>query len=76
MQFAVTPENKPMPMALWSDSMVPDMNGPTKKSLLSGAIIRSLASQPPGVTEEVDADEFKFQDVVENDPTGNGKMKI
>jgi hypothetical protein len=68
MQFEVIPENKPMPLALWGDSMDPDIKGPTKKSLLSGAIVRSLASQPPGTTEAVDADEFKFQDVVENDP--------
>jgi hypothetical protein len=68
MRFEVTPENKPMPLALWGDSMDPDIKGPTKKSLLSGAVVRSLASQPPGKTEAVDADEFKFQDVVENDP--------
>ena len=66
-KFAVTPENKPMPLALWGDSMVPDMNGKPVE-LLSGAVIRSLASQPPGATEEVNADEFTFQDVVENDP--------
>ena len=67
MQFEVTPENKPMPLALWGDSMVPDMNGKPVE-LLSGAVVRSLASQPPGATEEVNADEFTFQDVVENDP--------
>jgi chitodextrinase len=68
MKFEVTPEEKPMPVALWGDNMKPDIKGPTKKSLLSGVIVRSLASEPPGATEEVDADEFKFQDVVENDP--------
>ena len=67
MQFGVTPENKSMPLALWGDSMNPNMNGKPIE-LLSGAVVRSLASQPPGTTEEVDADEFKFQDVVENDP--------
>ena len=67
MQFEVTPENKSMPLALWGNSINPNMNGEPIE-LLSGAVVRSLASQPPGTTEEVDADEFKFQDVVENDP--------
>ena len=67
-QFGVTSENKSMPLALWGNSMTPDIKGPTKKSLLSGAVVHSLASPLPEATEEVNADEFKFQDVVENDP--------
>ena len=42
------------------------MNGKPVE-LLSGLLF-VLASQPPGATEEVNADEFTFQDVVENDP--------
>jgi hypothetical protein len=69
MKFGVSSVEKPMPLALYGDSLSPDVGSSERtKSLLSGVLITAAITKPPGFTEPVDADEFKFQDVVENDP--------
>ena len=71
MQFKVAGVNKPMPLAQWGDDISPDESlkqDKRTKDLLSQVEITASLGRPPGFTEPVDADEFKFQDVVENDP--------
>ena len=69
MQFKAAGVNKPMPLALWGDNIRPDLTQDKRtKDLLSQVEITASLGRPPGFTEPVDADEFKFQDVVENDP--------
>ncbi len=57
------------PKAVWGSSFKPKPSRNPTLSLLSGTRIVPQPGKPPGFTDAVDADEFKFQDVVENDPT-------
>jgi hypothetical protein len=69
MKFTALHQTSEMPLALWGDNLEPDISSQQgNKSLLTGIIINAATTKPPGFTEPVDADEFKFQDVIENDP--------
>lgn len=59
---------RPYPKAVWGDSFKPKTSRNPVLSLLSGARIIPSPGKPPGFTDAIDADEFKFQDLVENDP--------
>jgi hypothetical protein len=69
MKFTASSVITEMPLALWGDNLEPDISSQQgNKPLLTGLTIDAATTKPPGFTEPVDADEFKFQDVVENDP--------
>lgn len=57
------------PKAVWGPTFTPKPSKEGMLSLLSGTSLVPLPGKPPGFTDAVDADEFKYQDVVENDPT-------
>ncbi|MDW3195105.1 MAG: DUF6603 domain-containing protein [Cytophagales bacterium] len=60
---------RPYPKAVWGKDFKPKPSKHPTMTLLSGTRFVPKPGKPPGFTEAVDADEFKFQDVVENDPT-------
>jgi hypothetical protein len=69
MKFTASSVITEMPLALWGDNLEPDISSEQgNKPLLTGLTIDAATTKPPGFTELVDADEFKFQDVIENDP--------
>ncbi len=57
------------PKAVWGPDFEPRPSKKGTLSLLSGTSLVPFPGKPPGFTDAVDADEFKYQDVVENDPT-------
>lgn len=55
--------------AVWGDDAKPKLNDSQRTvELLNRARVVAAPGKPPGFTEAVDADEFKFQDILENDP--------
>ncbi|AUI87751.1 hypothetical protein BS333_15220 [Vibrio azureus] len=62
--------SKNFPKAIWGKDFIPKLETQSHStiSLLNGARIVAANGKPPGFTEALDADEFKYQDIVENDP--------
>lgn len=57
------------PKAVWGPTYTPKPSKQGTLSLLSGTRLVPLPGKPPGFSDAVDATAFKYQDVVENDPT-------
>ncbi|MCJ8268113.1 MAG: hypothetical protein MJK04_01805, partial [Psychrosphaera sp.] len=67
--FIANKIDKQYPKAVWGSKFKPNIGEEgTTMALLSGVKVLASPGKPPGFTEAVDADEFKFSDVVENDP--------
>ncbi|ROS05148.1 hypothetical protein EDC56_0677 [Sinobacterium caligoides] len=67
--FVATKVEKAFPKAVYGDQFVAKIDQKeTMLRLLSGSKIVSAPGKPPGFTEAIDADEFKFEDLTENDP--------
>ena len=69
LNFQGKPVHQPYPAAVWGSRFKPSSSDAPTLSLLSGTHLIPRSGKPPGFTETVDIDEFKYQDVVENDPT-------
>jgi hypothetical protein len=67
--FVANKVDKQYPKAGWGSKFSPNIGEEgTTLSILSGVQVLATPGKPPGFTEAVDADEFKFTDVVENYP--------
>ena len=68
MEFQAETSESGFPKAVWGPHAKPKLSSKTTLKLMSGMRLVPEPGKPPGFTDAVDADEFKFQDVVENDP--------
>lgn len=68
MEFQAEPSETGFPKAVWGSRVKPRLSSKTTLQLMSGMRLVAEPGKPPGFTDSVDADEFRFQDVVENDP--------